>query len=137
MLVLTFPSFFLFSCSAIQIAQMENGGTNDASTTAQGLVNKVFLQYRVPRVVISDQGSHFINALMDEVFHIFETLHAISSGYRPQTAGLVERMNQALVDMIRGYVNEKQSNWEIILPWYCMFIVLVTYHRRLVLVPIV
>lgn len=91
--------------------------TNDAEETADILVNKVFLEYGPPKTILSDRGSHFNNALVHAVVQLFQSHQVFSSGYRPQTAGITERMNATLEDLLAMYINDKQTNWDIILPY--------------------
>ena len=48
---------------------------------------------------------------------VLDTEKTRSSRYRPQSDGLVERMNQALRQMLRVVVNEFESDWDDHLPY--------------------
>ena len=48
------------------------------------------------KIVISDQGQEFINAINEHLFTLTKTNHRVSTAYHPQTNGLVERFNQTL-----------------------------------------
>ena len=91
--------------------------TADGPEVARVLVDHVILEYGPPQTILSDRGSHFLNALVDSILQLFSINHVFSSGYRPQTAGLTERMNQTLVDLLAMYVDRNQRNWDQILPY--------------------
>jgi len=78
--------------------------TADAKSTATTLVTKVFLEYGPPSVILSDRGTHFNNDLIAAIEDLFLIRHVFSSGYRPQTAAITERMNQTLCDLLAMYV---------------------------------
>jgi len=80
--------------------------TADAPTVAQVLVEKVFLEYGPPSVILSDRGSHFHNVLVEAILDLFMVRQVFSSGYRPQTAGITERMNQTLLDLLASTWND-------------------------------
>ena len=42
-----------------------------------------------------------------------------TSGYRPQTNGLVEKFNHTLVQAISQYVSSSQRDWDEFLPFAC------------------
>ena len=98
-----------------------------AKTAADLLLERIFLQYRIPDICLSDQGPHFVNQLMDEVFTALEVRHVTASAYRPQTNGLVERFNQTLAGLLRLYAN-KYEQWDDLLP-YVLYAYRTTYHE--------
>ncbi|CAF1615106.1 unnamed protein product, partial [Didymodactylos carnosus] len=66
---------------------------NSATTTAQFIVEEVILKYGVPRKIITDQGTHFKNELMEKIALLMGFKHAFATTYHPQTNGQVERFN--------------------------------------------
>jgi hypothetical protein len=84
---------------------------------AEIYIAHVICLHRVPKMIISDQGSQFVT-------HFWEQLHAClgthlihSSVYHPQTDGQTERVTQILEDMLRACVIEYQGSWDKNLPW--------------------
>ena len=53
-----------------------------------------------------------MNDINKRLFEKFNTEHRISSGYHPQTNGLVERFNQTLQRSLVKMVNKEQNNWD-------------------------
>ncbi|RDY10330.1 Pro-Pol polyprotein, partial [Mucuna pruriens] len=46
-----------------------------------------FLKFGVPKVLISDQGSHFYNRAMASLLHKYGVVHKVATTYHPQTNG--------------------------------------------------
>ena len=106
----------------------------DAVSTAKTLVKRVFLEYGPPTTILSDRGTHFNNDLVDSILDLFNTRHIFSSGYRPQTAGITERLNQTLLDILAMYVSNNQRDWDEILP-YAVFAYRTLYNPTVKDVP--
>ncbi|CAA7044126.1 unnamed protein product [Microthlaspi erraticum] len=50
----------------------------------------IFPRYGIPRVVISDGGSHFINKVFEKLMKSYGVKHKVATPYHPQTSGQVE-----------------------------------------------
>ena len=83
-----------------------------AETTAQILFNEYFCKYGVPSVILSDQGSHFRNQLMDNIQKLIGYNHIYSTPYHPQTNGIVERFNSTFVPQISKLQDTEDNNWD-------------------------
>ena len=88
-----------------------------AATVAEALVVKVFLIHGPPRRLLTDNGSEFRNELLDEVCGYLKTKKFYTSPYHPQTDGVVERLNQTILKMLKVYVREDQQDWDKLLPY--------------------
>jgi hypothetical protein len=108
--------------------------TAKAEEVAKILVRHVFLEYGPPSVILSDRGRHFLNDLVAAVEQLFTVRHVFSSGYRPQTAGITERLNQTLCDLLAMYVERHQQDWDEILP-YVVFAYRTLYNPTVKDVP--
>ena len=42
--------------------------------------------------------------------------HCMSTAFHPQTDGQMERANQTLETILRAFVDQKQTNWDLLLP---------------------
>ncbi|CAF0988774.1 unnamed protein product [Rotaria magnacalcarata] len=83
-----------------------------AETTAQALFNEYFCKFGIPAVILSDQGSHFRNQLMDNIKNIIGYNHIYSTPYHPQTNGIVERFNATYIPQVSKLQDTQDNNWD-------------------------
>ena len=76
---------------------------------------KFFCTYGPPQILHSDQGCNFESAILTEVLDAFGVHKSCITPYHPQGDGMVERLNQTLVQLLRTYVIS-QHDWETYLP---------------------
>ena len=91
-----------------------------AKTIADLLLTQIVCRHGAPKVLLSDQGTNFMSEIIEEVCKLLDTKKVKTSPYHPATDGLVEKFNNTLATMLSMYVNSKQSDWDIYLP-YCIF----------------
>ena len=108
--ILVFSDYLTRWPEAFPIANM------DAGTVARILVDEIISRHGSPRVLLSDRGKNFLSSLVQEVCKIFRITKVNSSGYRPQTQGLVEKLNGTLIQSISMYVNRGQTDWDLYIP---------------------
>ena len=89
-----------------------------AETVAKLLVEEVVCRYGAPERLLSDRGSNFMSDLMANVCRLLDIKKVNTSGYHPQTDGLVERFHQTLITMLSMYVQKHGQDWDRYLP--CM-----------------
>ncbi len=88
-----------------------------AQTTAQAIFNEYICKYGVPQSILSDQGTHFRNQLMDSMAKLIGYNHIFSTVYHPQSNGMVERFNATFVPQLAKLHNRESNNWdEYLLP---------------------
>jgi hypothetical protein len=56
----------------------------------------IFLRYEVPRIVISDGGSHFIDRTFQKALSEVGVDHRIATPYHPQRSGQAETSNKQI-----------------------------------------
>ena len=87
-----------------------------AETIAGLLVEEIFCRHGAPQELLSDRGANFLSNLIHEVCQILKIKKVNTSGYHPQTDGLVEKFNSTLTNMLAKSA-EKNSNWDSHLPF--------------------
>ncbi len=64
-----------------------------AETVAKFIFEEIICHHGVPKEILSDRGTPFVNKVVDSLCEKFQTKHRLTSSYRPQTNGMVERFN--------------------------------------------
>ncbi|MDD9361388.1 MAG: hypothetical protein PV344_00435, partial [Anaplasma sp.] len=67
-----------------------------AQNIAQFFLSSIVLRHGAPRFLLSDHGTAFLPALVQEVLAASGVIHQLTSAYHPQTNGLTERFNPSL-----------------------------------------
>jgi IS30 family transposase len=76
----------------------------------------VFL-HGVPKKIVSDRGTQFTSHFWQQLHEALGTHLNFSSSYHPQIDDQTERTNQILEDMLRSYVLQDQTGWDMRLPY--------------------
>jgi hypothetical protein len=71
-----------------------------AKSAEKFLLNNVFQHFGIPTYLLTDRGTSFKAEYLDHVLKSLECKHLITTAYRPQSNGMVERLNQTLVQTI-------------------------------------
>src|SRR6185295_9232744 len=85
-----------------------------AENVAKFVFEEIICKHGTPKIILTDQGSHFKNKMLDELCNKFGIKHRLSSPYHPQTNGLVERFNRTLVTMLAK--TNDIFNWDLHIP---------------------
>ena len=91
-----------------------------AITVADKLCSEMFTRFGVPRQIISDQGREFEGELFKELCIRMGIEKLRTTGYHPQTDGLVERFNRSLIQMLSSFVSQNLNDWDDHLPYVMM-----------------
>ena len=83
-----------------------------AGVVAQALITHLFCPYSTPRVLLSDNGSEFRNALIAEICKQYNIKQAFTVTYHPASNGLVERANRKILEVLRPVVGGLLDTWE-------------------------
>src|SRR5690606_21086339 len=83
----------------------------DAEGTARLFRDNVFRLHGLPRSIVSDRGTQFVNSFMRDLCKLLQIKQNLSTAYHPETDGQTERINQVLEQYLRGYCNYMQDDW--------------------------
>ena len=64
--------------------------TCDAKVVLRFIKSNIFSRFRIPRVVISDEGSHFYNKPFASLMAKYGVKHRVTLAYHPQSNGQAE-----------------------------------------------
>ncbi len=82
-----------------------------AKTVSKFIYQKIICEHGCPEVLQSDQETHFVNRVIEDLTEKFRIKHHLFLPYHPQTNGLVERFNQMLCEKL-AKLSEETDNWD-------------------------
>ena len=68
------------------------------------------------KILQSDNGSEFVNAILSELTESYGIDHRLITPYHPQANGLVERRNKEVARSIKKSMEGSVGAWELWLP---------------------
>ncbi|KAG2775472.1 hypothetical protein PC129_g18884 [Phytophthora cactorum] len=122
--ILVFVDYFTRWVEAFAVASLDTISFVDA------MIEGVICRHGVQERLLSDCGSNFTSNLARSLYETLGIKKMFSSAYHPQTQGLVERFNGTLMCMLRMYVSETQTDWDVYLP-RVLFAYRTAYHEGL------
>nr|GEW58862.1 DNA-directed DNA polymerase [Tanacetum cinerariifolium] len=84
--------------------------TNDARVVVNFL-KSLFSRFGIPRVIISDRGTHFCNDQFTRVMIKYGVTHRPATAYHPQTSGQVKVSDRRLKRILKRMVGENHASW--------------------------
>ena len=76
----------------------------------------IFPRFGVPRVVICDGGSHFIDKTIRKCLSKLGVDHRVAMPFHPQTSGQAETSNKQIKNILQKTVNAMGKGWRSKLP---------------------
>ena len=90
--------------------------SKSAETVAQILLEHIIPRHSCPRVILSDNGTEFCNAVVDQINVFSNIKHIRTSVYHPQSNGKCERYNRVQNDMLAKLVDRTHRDWDTKIP---------------------
>ena len=88
----------------------------DSSSSERMFQETIFPCFGVPRVVIIDGGSHFIDKTFRKCLSELSVDHRVATPYHPQTSGQAETSNKQIKNILQKTVNVIGKGWKSKLP---------------------
>ena len=88
----------------------------DSKSSKKMFQEIIFPRFGVPRVVISDGGSHFIDKTFRMCLSELGVDHRVATPYHPQTSGQAEKSNKQIKNILQKTVNAMGKGWRSKLP---------------------
>ncbi|CAN6573212.1 unnamed protein product [Malus baccata var. baccata] len=106
----TFPDEQLLSIKWVEARATR---TNDSKVVADFIRTNIFARFGMPRVIISDGGSHFCNRTIDALLRKYSVTHKVSTPYHPQTNGQAEVSNREIKQILEKTVGPTRKDWSL------------------------
>ena len=87
-----------------------------AKSVANALLNNLICPFTTPRALLSDNGTEFNNAIIEELCQNFKIKKCNINVYHPSSNGLVERANRKVLEIIRHLVGSDSDAWDEWIP---------------------
>ncbi|KAM1557066.1 hypothetical protein ACFX10_040536 [Malus domestica] len=87
--------------------------TNDSKVVADFIRTNIFARFGMPRVIISDGGSHFCNRTIEALLRKYNVNHKVSTPYHPQTNGQAEVSNHEIKQILEKTVGPTRKDWSL------------------------
>nr|XP_004499872.1 uncharacterized protein LOC101505881 [Cicer arietinum] len=75
------------------------------------LKKNIFARFDVPRTLISDEGTHFLNRNMEYLLKKYNVRHRVATPYHPKTSRQVEVSNRQLKRILAKTVTASRKDW--------------------------
>src|SRR5271154_2234029 len=96
---------------------MDTVTTISAIGSARLYIKHVWKHHGLPQKVISDRGLQFVAEFTWELYRLLGIKLAATTAYHPQGDGQTERVNQELEQYLRVFINQRQNDWDELLPF--------------------
>jgi hypothetical protein len=83
-----------------------------APQVARLYFDNVWRLHGLSQKIISDRDPRFMSAFWQEIFRLSGTLLAPGTPYHPQTDGQAENTNRTMEQILRAYVDPRQTDWD-------------------------
>ena len=77
---------------------------NDSRVVMSFVRSNIFCRFGIPRAIISDQGTHFCNKLLENMLKKYGVTHPIATPYHPQTNEQAEISNREIKRILEKVV---------------------------------
>jgi hypothetical protein len=98
-----------------QIHCVASHTTDNAPQVARIFFDNVFRLHGMPTTIVSDRDTKFTSRFWKELSRLMDVHLAMSTAFHPQTDGQTERANRTLITMLRNFVDQRQTNWDLLL----------------------
>ena len=86
---------------------------NDSNTVVGFIQRNILSKFGAPRIIISDEGSHFTNKIFEKLISRYGIKHVMGLAYHPQSNGQAEISNMEIKKILEKIINTSRKDWSI------------------------
>jgi transposase InsO family protein len=100
------------------LTRWDKAALKDCSATKAGqfIFDDIITRFGCPKILVSDQGTHFINKTVESLTEEFVVHHKKSTPYHPQANGIVEAFNKILETTLMKICSVNRDDWDLKVP---------------------
>jgi transposase InsO family protein len=87
-----------------------------ATTIARFIFDDIITRFGCPKIIMSDQGTRFINKTIEALIEEFPVHHHKRTPYHPQENGTVEAFNKILESTLMNICIVNRDDWDLRVP---------------------
>jgi transposase InsO family protein len=87
-----------------------------ANRDAHFIFDNIITRFGCPKILMTDQGTHFINNIVEALTEEFVVHHHKSTPYHPQENGTVEEFNKILETTLTKIFIVNKDDWDLRVP---------------------
>jgi len=100
-------------CHFTRFAQAHPTKAATGAEAARVLIDHIFTVFGLPRIILSDRGSHFTSKMMSAFYGLFGIEKIQTTAYHPQGNGIIERVHRSLNYSLTHLVQDKKCrDWD-------------------------
>lgn len=81
------------------------------------LYEEVIQRHGPPKFIVTDNGTQFKSERFQAVVKRLDIKHSTTCEYHPQSNGMDERFNATLMKLVRNFIGQCVTRWDVLLPW--------------------
>nr|XP_029117740.1 uncharacterized protein LOC114913285 [Elaeis guineensis] len=86
---------------------------DDSKAVVGFIKSNIFSKFGIPRAMISDQGTHFCNRIVEALLKKYGVFHKISTAYHPQTNSQAEISNREVKSILEKIMKPNRKDWSL------------------------
>jgi transposase InsO family protein len=87
-----------------------------AVTAMQFIFENILTRFGCPKILMSDQGTQFLNRTIESLTEQFHIYHQRSTPYHPQANGTIEAFKRVLENVLTKVCNVNMDDWDLRIP---------------------